>query len=260
MQRVLDIDLDFFVTPVVFWPQSDDRPGADDHEVWPIDEALSFLGDRCGLTGPLPGFVTENHGELFPLWREAVSSGLLDPPFHVTHVDAHADIGMGDAGYRYLMEDLLYLPPHERRRPRIGGMSGLTDGNYLLFAIACRWVGDLIYVYGEGGSNDELYFAMQGFDMSADHVQLAAMDTSEVDKLLHRLGAPAVSHLEPAVPYRSTRWESFQAEGPYDFVCLTRSPPYTPDTADNLYDAIRAAFIQPIALDRADGTPSASTD
>ena len=32
------------------------------------------------------------------------------------------------------------------------------------------------------------------------------------------------------------------AEGPFDFVCLTRSPPYTPLTADPLFDRIREAF------------------
>lgn len=97
MQRVLDIDLDFFVTPVVHWPQWDGRASAE-HGCWPVEEALAFLTDRCLLAGPLPGFVTERHDELFWLWREAISDGLLVPPFDVTHLDAHADLGLGDAG------------------------------------------------------------------------------------------------------------------------------------------------------------------
>ncbi|WP_257233071.1 hypothetical protein [Rhodococcus qingshengii] len=64
VQRILDIDLDFFVTPVVYWPEDNERPPAEDYSVWPIDQALDFLRNRCGLTQKLPGFVTENHGEL----------------------------------------------------------------------------------------------------------------------------------------------------------------------------------------------------
>jgi len=103
-------------------------------------------------------------------------------------------------------------------------------------------------VYGAGGGNDQLPMVMQGFDQRADHVQLAAMAQSELDVLLHRRRDPVVSHLEPAVPYRSTHWEDFQADSPFDFICLTRSPPYTPVTADPLYDEIRAAFVEEITL------------
>lgn len=65
MQRVLDIDLDFFVYNVVYWTSSEERPDGDHHPVWPVDEALTYLREQCGLVGPLPGFVTQNHGQLF---------------------------------------------------------------------------------------------------------------------------------------------------------------------------------------------------
>ena len=107
MTRILDLDLDFFVHEVVYWPDSDDRPDSDEHPVWAIDDVTAFLRGRCGLSGRLPGFVTENHGELFPRWRSAIRDGLLIAPFHVTHVDAHADLGLGDAGYVYLLTELL---------------------------------------------------------------------------------------------------------------------------------------------------------
>ena len=86
---------------------------------------------------------------------------------------------------------------------------------------------------------------MQGFDPRADHVQLAAMTKPELDRLFNR-HVPVVSHLEPPVPFRSARWETFQADAPFDFICLTRSPPYAPATADPLYDEIRDAFIEPV--------------
>jgi len=136
MQRVLDIDLDFFVQKVVYWPDPTVRTDPTEHPVWPTDDALAFLTERCGLRRALPGFVTENHGELFPRWRSAIADQLLVPPFHVTHVDAHADLGLGDAGYRYLLTDLLFQEVKDRQDPLVGPTTGLNDGNHLAFAIA----------------------------------------------------------------------------------------------------------------------------
>jgi hypothetical protein len=242
MQRVLDIDLDFFVSPVVYWPESDARPEPDEYEVWATDDALTFLRDQCGLTGRRPGMVTRNHGEVFPLWRDAIADGSLTAPFHVTHIDAHADLGLGDSGYLYLLTELLLLDPEDRQHPRTG-TSGLNDGNHLAFAIACRWIADLVYVYGRGGGSDELTLVMEGFDRQASHVQLSTLTPQQIERYLHRQETPVPSHLEPRVPYRSTRWDKFSAEGPFDFVCLTRSPPYTPVTADPLFDVIRETFL-----------------
>lgn len=66
----------------------------------------------------------------------AIEAGLLVPPLHVTHVDAHADLGMGDSGHVHLME-LLQLPPDRRTRPRVadtGDWGDLQEGNYLLYS------------------------------------------------------------------------------------------------------------------------------
>jgi hypothetical protein len=248
MHRVLDIDLDFFVYPVVHWA-SDERPAAEEHSVWSAPDAVEFLRDRCRLTEPLPGFVTENHDDLFPIWRSAVELGILKPPFQVTHVDAHADLGLGDAGYVYLMTSLLFESPEDRAYPTPPpGRTGVTEGNFLLYAIACRWINELTYVFGEGGGSDELWYVMKGFDLHADHIQLAAMTESEINRLNMRLDErqPRVSHLEPEVPYRACRWQDFQADELYDFVCLTRSPSYAPASADPLYDEIAKTFIRPI--------------
>jgi hypothetical protein len=242
MQRILDIDLDFFVRGVVYWPDQNARPDPEDHPVWAVDEAIEFLRERCRLERQVPGFVTENHGELFPLWRAAIENETLFPPFHVTHVDAHADLGLGDAGYVYLLTELIRLAPAERTRPKTGP-TGLNDGNHLAFAVACRWIADLTYVYCDGGGSDELSLIMQGFDPRADRIQLSALTPNELDRIRHRGGSPAIEPLEPPVPYRSMRWDSFEADGPYDFVCLTRSPPYSPPTADLLFDAIYSTFI-----------------
>jgi hypothetical protein len=79
------------------------RLNPDECPAWSLADTLDFLQARCGLTGRLPGFVVEDHGELFERWRDAIDAGTLQSPFHVTHVDAHADLGMGDAGFMHLL-------------------------------------------------------------------------------------------------------------------------------------------------------------
>jgi hypothetical protein len=124
VQRVLDLDLDFFVRDVAHWrDHAEDRLDPDDFPAWSSRETLDFLEIRCGLTGRLPGFVVEHHGELFAHWREAIGPGTLRPPFHVTHVHAHADLDVGGTGYMHLMRELLFLPAEGASRP-----GGTSDG------------------------------------------------------------------------------------------------------------------------------------
>jgi hypothetical protein len=245
MQRILDLDLDFFVKGVEYWRgPGDGRLDASEYPPWPVEDAISFLVERCGLDGQLPGFVVENHGELFPLWRQALERGELVPPFHVTHVDAHADLGLGDAGYKYLMTELLFEAPEDRRSPKLGE-SGLGDGNYLAFAIACRWISGLVYVFNEGEANDIMSYFMEGFDPDAAHIQLAALNENELKRLMYReTQAPKVERLEPRVPFKSMHWRSFESSQPFDIICLARSPTYTPSESDAIFDEIRRRFIE----------------
>jgi len=62
----------------------------------------------------VPGFVVEHHGDLFAQWRAAIEGGMLRVPFSVTHVDAHADLGLGDSGYEHLMTSFLFEPAEGR--------------------------------------------------------------------------------------------------------------------------------------------------
>lgn len=241
--RVLDIDLDFFLHGVAHWRASDDeRLEPEDVEPWSFDAAMSFLQDRCGLTARLPGAVVEHHGELFERWRSAIRDGHLATPFHITHVDAHADIGLGDSGYVTLVTELLYRDVSERdggeERPK-----GLGDGNFLAYAIACRWVSSLDYVHNDEGGDDLLTLHMRDCDNDADAIELKRMSHEEMEKWLWRRGDPIPEAVEPAVPFRQLRWNEFVAAAPYDAVCLCRSPGFTPPSSDVLFDAIRDRFI-----------------
>ena len=79
MQRVLDLDLDFFVDGVAHWREPDrGRLDADEYPAWSLDGTLNFLQTRCGLTERLPGFVVGDHGELFYRWRDAIDARVLE--------------------------------------------------------------------------------------------------------------------------------------------------------------------------------------
>jgi hypothetical protein len=82
------------------------------------------------------------------------------------------------------MTSLLFQYPEERSCPSPSPhQTGLTEGNFLLYAIACRWNRDLTYVFGEGGGDDELAYAMKSFDPRADRIQLSSMTKAEFKPL-----------------------------------------------------------------------------
>ena len=248
--RVLDIDLDFFVHGVArFRSRELGRLNREEFPPWSIDETMRFLGEHCGLgTGDesspkLPGVALEYHADVFFVWRDAIEQGYLDVPFIVNHLDAHADLGLGDAGYHYLMTDLLFQPVQDRSHKR-ELEDHIHDGNFLSFAVACRWVSDLIYVYNEdGGGNDILHLHMEHYARAASNLQLKAVTAEALKGNAGYYGEPDASELEPLVPFTKLHWKDFQVEESFDFVCLTRSPDYTPPESDELYDEIRQRFI-----------------
>lgn len=227
MTRVLDIDLDFFVQGAATGRAPDDgRLDSDMYPRWPIEDALAFLRGRCLLTQPVAGMVVERHGELFGRWRDAIAQGLLAPPLSVVHIDAHADIGMGDSGYMYLLSEVLRLPVHARQEPRTDD-GGLGDGNYLAFAIACRWLCALTYVYnseGPGRPTDILRPLMKDFDFDASSIQLACMDRDQIERVFWPAPAapPRVHHLEPEVPFEWSRVQAPRRSGAGQRPCARR--------------------------------------
>jgi hypothetical protein len=242
--RVLDIDLDFFLHGTAHWRAAESgRLDSVEYPPWSRDEALAFLHDRCKLTDPLPGLVVENHGELFERWAAAIAAGQLMPPLSVAHIDAHADLGLGDAGYVYVLTELLFLPVEERRSPRAGVV---TDGNWLAFAIACRWVSDLMYIrngMGGGRPGDLMPYFMEDFNLDASNIELAAMTPDQFERRMHNQEYVAAS-IEPKVPLQSMSWREFEATEPFDVICLAHSPDFTPAELDPLFDEIRERFIE----------------
>jgi hypothetical protein len=264
--RVLDIDLDFFLYRIDHHRDgADDRADSDENPPWPVDDAIGFLTERCQLDGRRPGFVVEHHNELFYRWGEAIEAGQMATELEVVHVDAHGDLGMGDASYAYLVGELAFAPIADRypilkrRRPRSRkemldlSNDALTDGNWLMFALACGWLSSLTYVttsdrqlLDDGRPGDLPLVLMKDFGRQADYLQVVA--TREEVLRWSRSRPTVIAARDPPVPFMTALRRDYQATEPFDIVCLTRSPQYTPIEADPIFDAIRERFIDEAAL------------
>jgi hypothetical protein len=277
--KVLDIDLDAFVWPIAHWPPGG-RLNSETYTPWSHDSVERFLTEQCALeqNTPLPGRRVRDHDEAFDTWLEWLEQGILAAPFEVIHVDAHADLGLGDSSWVYLMTELLAQPPQNRVNPR-RGPSGLNAGSYLAFAVAAQWVGSLTYVYPPSPKIEptadvseatpiQLQIVHENGSVEMQELRLSFSDGNEnVNEPgdLHsyhfqdfdtqagmlqlkyyanrpddpRLAPP--NRLEPPVPFRAVRIDQF-AGGDFTHVILAESPDFTPPSADALLPAIEKFF------------------
>lgn len=72
MQRVLDLDLDFFIYGVASAPFDGPRLDPEEYPPRGLEDVMAFLQERCHLVEPLPGRAVEHHGEVFGLWRDGL--------------------------------------------------------------------------------------------------------------------------------------------------------------------------------------------
>ncbi|WP_420871878.1 hypothetical protein [Cohnella rhizosphaerae] len=116
LQRILDVDMDFFLSDIAHWVTDNQRLDDEYFKAWRELEFRRFLEQNCGLSrhNPIPGRVVVHHDEAFHFWKELIQRCQLQVPFELTHIDAHSDTGLGDANYVYIMKDLLHYPINER--------------------------------------------------------------------------------------------------------------------------------------------------
>ena len=226
MQRILDLDLDYFLADCCPLAEPGQRPVLQGHEPWDMDAVRLFLERDCGLSRerPLPGRVFATHDAALQYWTELMAQGKLQAPFHVTHVDAHSDLGIGHPGPGYVLYNVLSLPPRRRLElDRFYREKKLDEANYLLFALAARIVGSLENVRRPFSRAD---VPLKILTQDGAHIRLP----QSFPDLFERINGP-----EPLIPYREyTEDGSFHAAAPYDFVSLAISPRYAPREADGL--------------------------
>jgi hypothetical protein len=238
MQVVLDIDLDFFVSPIKNWHASADRLPEEDYSV--DANAKSFFEWQCRFNRDtrIPGACFEEHDELFDF-------GIANfrTPIHLIHVDAHADIGGGfSAGWHYVGTEYLHLDEPARKHPQ-RGPNALNAGNFIIFLAACRLLREVTFVSHVNWHDDYGSAYMQHFDPHSEALQLKRFDPGALQGVL---GLQHVPHQNEApIPFRRTSRADFQLRAIPDLMFLTRSPGYTPQSADTLYDDIAEYILPP---------------
>lgn len=153
--RILDIDMDYFVDEMaVFIPQnSAERLNDEDYTVWKREQVVEFIEKNLKLSKDkkIRGRIVTHHQEALYYWRDLIHSNELKTPFEVIHIDSHADLGLGYASWIFIFEKLLGVEVEERDRieayPQMFKDFKLPAiGEYLLFALAFRWISKLTYV------------------------------------------------------------------------------------------------------------------
>ena len=243
MQRVLDIDLDFFLDRIF---NCDDEPhGRLDSRTFKVDTvetALNYLREHCLVStdAPRPGRVCERHAEVYFHWNRMIRSGELKIPFEVIHVDAHADMGLGNTSCLYIAEDLLAEPPSRRRAPTGRDSWCVGDNNFIAYALACRWIGRLTYVTHPDCKGDLQWMHMKDFDTRSGYVQMKRFKPGFTERLEHFLDLKKLPfEAEPDIPIQTVSRMEHRSESPPDFVFIARSPNYTPKTADALFEQLK---------------------
>ncbi len=233
--RVLDIDLDFFLADTCPLAAPGRRPCLEGHEPWPKAEVRRFLERNLGLDrrSPVPGRVFETHDGALGYWDGLIRAGRLGIPFEVTHVDAHSDLGIGYPGPGIVLKNALCQNIDARRRlERHYGLGHRDEANYLLFALAFRWVSSLENLRNPRSKRDLPPEIVHTRDENGAATELKL--TPPLGDLFERLNG-----VEPVISYRQydDAWQYVNALA-YDFMSLAVSPRYAPKEADALIGTI----------------------
>ena len=227
--RVLDLDMDFFLSDPCPLAPLGERPDERCASVWCDEEVVRFLEEQCGLSTqkPVPGAIFDTHDKALDFWAARLEEDRLKTPFEVVHVDTHSDLAFGPPGTNYVLNVVLSRLPSERAQ--IGQYrqgTELDEANYLLFALAFRWIDRLSYVRNPKSHQDIPKQLLDG----EGNIHLRSFISQMMEGKNGR---------EPVIPFDVyDDYRTFQQHG-YDFVTMAQSPRYAPESADRIMEIVR---------------------
>ena len=232
--RVLDLDMDFFLTAPCPLAALGERPQEDCAQAYSDEEVIRFLEEQCGLSRehPVPGAIFDTHDKALDFWAARLQDGSLTAPFDVVHVDTHSDLAFGPPGTGYVLNVVLSRLPQQRAiidtyREAVE----LDEANYLLFALAFRWISSLAYVRNPKSHQD---IPRQLLDAEGN-IHLRSFVASMME---------GKNGKEPVIPFDVVNdYTQFKQTG-YDFVTMAQSPRYAPKSADRIMDIVRRYIVE----------------
>lgn len=222
--KVLDLDMDFFLTDACPLAPLGQRPPETCAKPYDDEKVIRFLEEQCGLSraNPLPGAIFDTHDKALDFWAARMADGGLRAPFEVVHVDTHSDLAFGPPGPDFVLKAVLTRPPRARvslENYRTGRK--LDEANYLLFALAFRWIDRLTYVRNPK-SHQDVPSRLLG-QSGALHL------TSDIARLMEGINGP-----EPEIPFTVVDDCTTFCDSGFDMVTLAQSPRYAPASADRI--------------------------
>ena len=233
--RVLDLDMDFFLSGPCPLAPLGERPEEGCVSVWSEEEVVRFLEEQCGLdrAHPVPGAVFDTHDKALDFWASRVKEGRLSVPFEVVHVDTHSDLAFGPPGTGYVLNVVLSRAMELRTDIAAHRKAvELDEANYLLFALAFRWIDRLSYVRNPKSHQD---IPGQLLDLEGN-IHLRSFISQMMEG---RNGREPVVLFDVYDDYRT-----FSKPG-YDFVTMAQSPRYAPASADRIMEIV-GRYITPV--------------
>ena len=227
--RVLDLDMDFFLSAPCPLAPLGERPDETSAQVWREEEVVRFLEEQCGLNceHPVPGAIFDTHDKALDFWAERLRDGSLSAPFEVVHVDTHSDLAFGPPGTNFVLNVVLSrLPDMRTDIAAYRKAVELDEANYLLFALAFRWIDRLAYVRNPKSHQD---IPRQLLDADGN-IHLRSFISQMMEGKNGR---------EPIIPFAVYNdYTQFHTRG-YDFVTMAQSPRYAPKSADRIMEIVR---------------------
>ena len=232
--RVLDLDMDFFLSDPCPLAPLGRRPDESCAEVWREKEVVRFLEEQCGLSTehPVPGAIFDTHDKALDFWAARAAEGRLSTPFEVVHVDTHSDLAFGPPGTNFVLNVVLSRLPLQRAAiDAYRSAVELDEANYLLFALAFRWIDRLSYVRNPKSHQDIPKHLLDG----EGNIHLRSFISQMMEG---RNGK------EPVIPFDVyDDYRTFKRKG-YDFVTMAQSPRYAPESADWIMEIVSRYIVQ----------------
>ena len=227
--RVLDLDMDFFLTAPCPLAEKGERPDESCAQPYSDEEVIRFLEEQCGLSRehPVPGAIFDTHDNALDFWQARLRDGSLCAPFEVVHVDTHSDLAFGPPGTGFVLNIVLSRNPQQRAAiDSYHEAVELDEANYLLFALAFRWIDKLSYVRNPRSHQDIPRQLLDG----DGNIHLRSFISQMME---------GKNGKEPVVAFDvHNDYRAFHQEG-YDFVTMAQSPRYAPASADRIMDIVR---------------------
>lgn len=261
--KILDLDMDYFMDSVAnFIAETEvERLPEDEYGscVWSEERIRYFLEINLGLSKDrkIKGRIVSGHNEALLFWKELIERKELAIPFEVIHVDSHADLGIGYSSWTHISDYILQYPIEERpiHNKYIDCFGHICEegiGDYLLFAIAYRWIEKITYCANPNGEKDDyLLETLKDFEEKyiwdkpvENIIQLVCNPDMECPQFNSSADEKkkylAAGKKEPEVPLLIIPTiEDVKYNGDFDFVVMAQSPNYTPASADFIMDIFK---------------------